>query len=115
MKVKVSEVKDKALNWLVAKCEAQRNEPNDPDWLAWLVPAPSMLKRYCPSTDWSQGGPLIEREHICLAHDCLADETGWCAFSLEPISYGPTPLIAAMRCYVVNNLGNEVEVPEELT
>jgi hypothetical protein len=27
---------------------------------------------------------------------------------------GPTPLIAAMRCYVASQLGDEVEVPEEL-
>jgi hypothetical protein len=27
---------------------------------------------------------------------------------------GPTPLIAAMRCYVTLKLGDEVEVPEEL-
>jgi hypothetical protein len=28
--------------------------------------------------------------------------------------YGPTPLIAAMRCYVTSKLGDEVEVPDEL-
>ena len=27
---------------------------------------------------------------------------------------GPTPLIAAMRCYVISKLGEEVEVPDEL-
>jgi hypothetical protein len=28
---------------------------------------------------------------------------------------GPTPLIAAMRCYVASKLGDEVDIPEELT
>ena len=28
--------------------------------------------------------------------------------------YGPTPLIAAMRCYVSSKLGDEVDVPDEL-
>ena len=28
--------------------------------------------------------------------------------------YGPTALIAAMRCYVASKLGEEVDVPEEL-
>ena len=28
--------------------------------------------------------------------------------------YGPTPLIAAMRCYVASKLGDEIEIPEEL-
>ena len=29
-------------------------------------------------------------------------------------AYGPTPLIAAMRCYCSFKLGDEVDVPEEL-
>ena len=29
--------------------------------------------------------------------------------------FGKTKLIAAMRCYVASKLGDEVEVPEELT
>jgi hypothetical protein len=31
------------------------------------------------------------------------------------VVYGPTPLTAAMRCYVASKLGDEVEVPDELT
>jgi hypothetical protein len=27
---------------------------------------------------------------------------------------GPTPLIAAMRCYVASKMGDEIELPEEL-
>ncbi len=30
------------------------------------------------------------------------------------INHGPTPLIAAMRCYVASKLGDEIEIPEEL-
>jgi len=26
--------------------------------------------------------------------------------------YGPTPLIAAMRCYVASKMGDEVKLPE---
>ena len=36
------------------------------------------------------------------------DETNTLLFS------GPTPLVAAMRCYVASKLGDEVEVPDEL-
>jgi len=28
--------------------------------------------------------------------------------------YGPTPLIAAMRCYVASKMGDEIDVPTEL-
>jgi hypothetical protein len=30
------------------------------------------------------------------------------------VVYGPTPLIAAMRCYVASKLGDDVELPEGL-
>jgi hypothetical protein len=69
-----------------------------------------------PSTDWSQGGPIIEREEICI--DKVAREN-WCAcvrsVKNSPWLYGPTPLIAAMRCYVASKLGEKIEVPKELT
>ncbi len=71
------------------------------------------------STDWSQGGPLIEREGIQLHID-----NDWVARKVEvdydapdmPDEYphGPTPLIAAMRCFVASKLGEEIEIPEEL-
>jgi len=64
-----------------------------------------------PSTDWSQGGPIIEREKMTL------EWTGenWMAYIRHDDEYfGPTPLIAAMRCYVASKLGDEVEIPEEL-
>jgi hypothetical protein len=84
-----------------------------------------MLTPYTPSTDWSQGGPIIERERISTAKDpsdaywqaCINCATssmfgpGLCG---DHWHYGPTPLIAAMRCYVASKLGDEVEIPEEL-
>jgi hypothetical protein len=30
------------------------------------------------------------------------------------IEHGPTPLIAAMRCYIASKMGDEVKVPDEL-
>ncbi len=73
------------------------------------------------STDWAQGGPIIEREEcvatierlnsgdfrVQMPYDRQAEMPG-------RYFYGPTPLIAAMRCYVASKLGDEVEVPEEL-
>jgi hypothetical protein len=31
---------------------------------------------------------------------------------IEEVIYGPTPLIAAMRCYIASKLGKEVNIPE---
>lgn len=79
---------------------------------------------YCG--DWAHGGPIIERERIkvapnlngtwhgqirheedrpLVAHKVLA---GWTN------QHGPTPLVAAMRCFVASRLGDGVDVPEEL-
>jgi hypothetical protein len=73
-------------------------------------------RRWAPSTNWAQGGPIIEREEISVnwasgqwqAH--IANDQD----EYAQIEYGPTPLIAAMRCYVASKLGDEVQVPEEL-
>ena len=77
----------------------------------------------CPkfSSDWSQGGPIIEREKI----DCIADPNGkdvWMGQLYAARlggnkvvrSFGPTPLVAAMRCFVASKLGDEVDIPKEL-
>jgi hypothetical protein len=66
-----------------------------------------------PSTDWSQGGPIIEREGVSLEYSAQPEK--WCACIMaDQEVYGPTALIAAMRCYVASKLGDEVEVPDEL-
>ena len=71
---------------------------------------------YSPSTDWAQSGPIIEREMVCLIPPRAGIEL-WEAYHPDfpqEEHYGPTPLIAAMRCYVASKLGDEVEIPEEL-
>ncbi len=70
---------------------------------------------FSPSTDWAQGGPIIERERVMLT-PCQGT---WRAegpgdYELNRCHYGPTPLVAAMRCYVASKLGPTVQVPAEL-
>jgi len=116
MKIETSELEGAALNWTVAKCEgllAFGYENHRGLLLATLSTGES--EHFNPTIDWAQGGPIIERERITLdAVDC--GET-WIAqdfWKEEPEALGPTPLIAAMRCYVAFKLGNEVDVPDEL-
>lgn len=95
-----------ALDWAVAKCEG--------GWileLAYFLPNHS-LGRMNFSTDWAQGGPIIEREH--LEFDFREDTQDYACFDGYRAATGPTHLIAAMRCYVASKLGDEVDVPEEL-
>ena len=112
--MKTSELTGAALDWAVAKCESLdcyiedgvvhlKGQPFDTDWRYWL-----------PSTDWAQGGPLIERNLITI----FRHDEEWFAhsqLSMPEDFPGDTPLIAAMRCYVASRLGDSVNVPEELT
>ena len=64
---------------------------------------------YSPSTNWAQGGPIIERE---IAHITRHGPTRWSALANGSApGHGSTPLIAAMRAYVASKFGDEV--PDE--
>jgi hypothetical protein len=73
-------------------------------------------KHIHPSTDWNQGGPIIDwmmMEGVTFS----VSVDGWVTarFCTENKTYtGDTLLIAAMRCCVAYKLGDEVEIPEEL-
>jgi hypothetical protein len=101
--MKTSELSGAALDWAVAICEHN---------VGW---EPEGEDRDYYSTDWAQGGPIIEQERISVA----SIDPHWQA-SMPSTIYqgeqdGPTPLVAAMRCYVASKLGDEVEIPEALT
>ena len=124
MKIKTSELKDKALNYVVAKIESGI-EPEYFNGSVWITTGGffARVRRnvFEPSTKWPQGGPIIERERIQVFPHNSASE--WCGVIHVPrdgntgilTQDGPHPLIAAMRCYIASKLGDEVEIPEELT
>lgn len=100
--MKTSELIGPALDWAVAKCEGldywePEIGPTQPEY----------------STNWSQGGLIIERAGISLSFESIwiasifqNDEIGW-AFHADHES---SPLVAAMRCYVASKLGDEIEI-----
>lgn len=124
--IKVSEADRHVLDWLVAKCEEATDKRitviRREDYIGHPIEREAEAgsctwEWWAPSRIWSQGGPIIEREGIAVVP--MAE--GWEA-QFEPdtqsgllfLHHGPTPLIAAMRCYVASKLGDTVEVPEEL-
>lgn len=121
MKIKTSELTDLALDWAVAKCEGATDFWFDTVATHWVklngkdrALRYGWAQSYLPSTDWSQGGPIIEREELTLSHSpydhvFYGRSCPWCAEKKGRREYGPTPLIAAMRCYVASKLGDEVE------
>ena len=110
MKFKTSELTGNPLNWAVA--------------VAGFLPGTARslvlpeLRPYC--AEWLHGGPIIEREGLGLwMYQWTPQgepEVGWYAEDKDGdyIRTGPTPLIAAMRCYVASKLGDEVDVPDSL-
>ena len=113
--MRVSELTGAALDWAVAKCEGATDEWHSYKPFFWHGVACICMGGhdvdYTPSTDWAQGGPIIERERITV----IAMPNGsWATSTPLHTFHNPTPLIAAMRCYVASKLGDEVEVPEEL-
>jgi hypothetical protein len=106
MQIKTSETTPIQLNYLVAKCEGA-----SPDTLESYIDGMREADDGNYSTNWAQGGPIIEREGLTLTHQA----SQWAAQTDDDVfAYGPTPLIAAMRCYVASQLGDTVDVPEEL-
>lgn len=118
--MKTSELINEKLDYVVAKIESGI-EPEYFNGIVWITTGNFFTRvrrnMFEPSTKWSQGGPIIERERISVI-----DVDGydfWKADKLNKeaipvINYGPTPLIAAMRCYVASKLGDEVDIPKEL-
>lgn len=115
--MKTSELTGAALDWAVAKCEGRDTRPE-----RWRGKMSSNCGVWQPSVSWTQGGRIIEREKINVYFD---DVDGKCAAAIWKPSFGggtliasskncPTPLIAAMQCYVTSKLGAEIEIPKEL-
>lgn len=128
--MKTNQLTGHALDWAVAKCEGATEEWRNGAPFLWGGVACIRIDghdvNYRPSTDWAQGGAIIDREDIALSpmpdglcRAYAADGTRWApngdeVFNWKHKQQGYHPLIAAMRCYVASKLGDEVEIPTEL-
>lgn len=131
IKVETSKLQRAALDWAVARAEGvevaiicpavvdENNQPalllNKTKWLAGLDTA----RLWEPSTNWSQGGTMIERNMRASGVYCdgLWQHIGTFKCSFEDggsVSEGETALIAACRAVVALKLGHAVSVPAEL-
>lgn len=119
--MKVSELVGAELDYWVAHAE---NFPMSCDWnqgdFILIGTGAGDLERFSPSSQWEDGGPIIERARIDLSAppnmDAPDEHIDWAAAVDDPkvaytIQYfGETPLIAAMRAYVASKFG--VELPD---
>lgn len=124
MKIKTKDLAGAALDWAVAV--ALGMDPSitqfcDEDLcVSWGFRVPEFDGKYQPSTNWAQGGPLIEHFNIWLDGP-ICGVSIWSASVMDTqlnefsASHDcETPLIAICRAVVACKLGEEVEVPAEL-
>ncbi len=129
--MRTADLTGRALDYAVALAAGYSPQARHRDQrvrVTWANPVPGTP---CPafSTDWAQGGPIIEREQIGFVAEARDGAVWKAQFSYarrvlrrDPIdlvySYclqrGSTPLIASMRCYVASKIGDEIDLPKEL-
>ena len=122
--IKTAELTGPKLDWAVAECEKVRTyvRPCEHTMTGLCILDADLVDmetddaqelRY--SRDWAQGGPILDRERITIRQwTNMPISHAYMPHDGAPWGAGPTPLIAAMRCYVASKLGREVEVPDEL-
>ena len=133
MLINVNDLTGQALDYAVAKADGRtiRHNPMGPTipgyWIWEEVPSGKggvILSRciykkiggeYSPSTNWGQGGPIIERERIAI-DPYICNEFGAYYKRWGDAFYqcDENLLIAAMRCFVNYKLGDVVEIPAGL-
>ena len=128
MKIKTATAEGEVLNWLVATAQGLDSFLTTPGkhLCVWKVCALTGEREgsasYRPSTDWAQGGPILTEARISRT----IDHSGlWVAYWTDGyddsdagkkwMQCDRSELVAGLRCYVASKLGDEVDVPEELT
>jgi hypothetical protein len=139
--MKVSELIGVDLDWWVAKVEgvivsrervccgrgeqSSYDEPPEccaqPDEVLAIEDGMFPCNEWAPSRNWSQGGPIFEREGfgICKFYEPtdgpIPEGNEWCALWRDDSKRadGPTPLIAGMRLFVMSKYGDEVPAAGE--
>lgn len=129
--VAVKDLSGAALDWAVAKALGYADYPDDSVeqgawWYTDPVKAPfsERIRKadWKPSTDWRQGGPLIEKYGLRIDPPIHGGDGQWAGvFFTDPEDHdeefthyeidGPTPLVAACRALVEAKLGDIVKVP----
>ena len=111
--MKTSDLIGPALDWAVATCEGDTS-------IVQFSPLASSKHYFAPSKKWSQGGPIIDKlEGFQLKVWLESNPSSKCEAHIHNyegdwVAFGPTPLVAAMRCYCASKIGDVVEVPDEL-
>ncbi|MCG3462723.1 DUF2591 domain-containing protein [Xenorhabdus bovienii] len=123
MKIKTSELTGRALDWAVARTvgyESIKISPKTKDILVGYIDRPIT---YSPTLNWGQIPALLIDYRIAIIPERLSDtggSDGWYArFYLDGGKQYTTdvcecPQIAICRAVVAAQLGDEIDIPDEL-
>lgn len=133
VEVKTAELEGAALDWAVAVADGvqptlwdvccgnglSNGNPSEPPECCCnpVVEVAIGFGKWAPSTDWAQGGPLIESNSWALPYRATHRYHIGAFEACTPGGFphnGATPLIAACRAIVAAKLGDSVMVPAEL-
>lgn len=112
-----------ALDWAVAQAIGLELEVHPPIYGTGprlFVPDASHPVRWWPSTDWAQGGQLLDRftaQVRSYPYEVAEGRGSARVFHNGCVTWqsGDTPLIALCRAVVAAQLGQELQVPAEVT
>jgi len=122
MKIKVVEATNLQLDWLVVRALQVSGVESyifySPKLGAMYNSATDQV--YRPTTDLAQGGSILFGARIEIRYHDVIVAGIWYRDGIgrdEQLhkATGPTELVAGLRCYVISVLGEEVEIPKELT
>ena len=117
--MKTSELTGALLDYWIAKAEGKNH-------LCFAYEIHGHMGSYSPSSNWEDGGPILQHESISVEVICYDNETDKNAINWEAkfeppirendevaphwvVAEGRTALVAAMRAYVASKFGDEVE------
>ena len=118
--MKTSALTGAALDWAVAQAEGLLAFGWEDDMgLLKITLSTGETEYFIPTMKWEQGGPIIEREGISVMYRpgvrMTANINGQYEQTIGHRHKGNLGLIVAMRCYVASKLGDEIDLPKELT
>lgn len=139
IEVKTADLKFGALDWCIARVEGIEVELTPPNYgdgtsLVFIKGAEPL---YRPSTNWEQGGPLIEKYKVSISpptspvhrnfgymdkRNGYAEAGVWGStifgkerkYRRTAFHHPDSPLVAAMLAIVQSELGDTIQVPKEL-
>lgn len=113
MKIKIDEAEGDVLDYITTSLATEYGAIYECGAVFARTESGNRGRRFNPSSNWEHGGPIIAREGISIrqsiGHPVLAflwrKDATW-----DFKAYGPTPLIAAMRCFVKSQIGEETVI-----